>query len=140
MGNSYLSITSLITAVISPVYQRDRHGAARASRLPAAEQALLRLNNSFVEITELPASRFRFIGGAIKHYASLRPRNERHELALAALYFLIGAVAVTTWPWRDPAPRLVAGNPNDTDQFAWYFRYDAAADAHFRLPALIDEG
>jgi hypothetical protein len=44
------------------------------------------------------------------------------------------------WLWRDPASRLVAGNPNDTDQFAWYFRYDAAAVAHFRLPALITQG
>jgi hypothetical protein len=44
------------------------------------------------------------------------------------------------WLWRDPASRLVAGNPNDTNQFAWYFRYDAAAVAHFRLPALITDG
>ncbi len=44
------------------------------------------------------------------------------------------------WLWRDPASRLVAGNPNDTDQFAWYFRYDATAVAHFRLPALITTG
>ena len=35
------------------------------------------------------------------------------------------------WLWRDPASRLVAGNPYwDTDQFAWYFRYDATAVAH----------
>jgi hypothetical protein len=103
-------------------------------------QAHLRAENSFVEVTEFPASRFRFIGGAFSHYDSVRPRNERRELALAALYFLIGAVAVTMWLWRDPASRLVAGNPNDTDQFAWYFRYDAAAVAHFRLPALITQG
>jgi len=126
--------------VIAPVYQRNRHGAARASRRSTAEQAPFRAENSFVKVTELPESRFRFIGGAVPHYDSLRPRNERRELALAALYFLLGAVAVTMWLWRDPASRLVAGNPNDTDQFAWYFRYDAAAVAHFRLPALITQG
>jgi hypothetical protein len=57
-------------------------------------------------------------------------------MALTSLYFLLAAVAVTMWLWRDPASRLVAANPNDTDQFAWYFRYDATAIAHFRLPAL----
>ena len=31
----------------------------------------------------------------------------------------------------------MAGNPNDTDQFAWFFRYDATAIAHLRLPALV---
>src|ERR1700760_212745 len=44
------------------------------------------------------------------------------------------------WLWRDPASRLVAGNSFDTDQFAWYFRYDATAVAHFRLPALTTDG
>ena len=70
---------------------------------------------------------------------SLGDPAERRALALASLYFLLGAVAVTMWLWRDPASRLVAGNPNDTDQFAWYFRYDATAFAHFRLPALTTD-
>jgi hypothetical protein len=69
-----------------------------------------------------------------------RPRSERRVLLLAGLYFLLGAVAVTMWLWRDPASRIVAGNPYDADQFAWYFRYDATAVAHFRLPALITDG
>jgi hypothetical protein len=55
---------------------------------------------------------------------------------LTGLYCVLGAVVVTMWLWRDPASRLVAGNSYDSDQFAWYFRYDAAAFAHFRLPAL----
>jgi len=67
------------------------------------------------------------------------PRSERRTLLLTGVYCLLGAVAVTMWLWRDPASRLVAGNPYDTDQFAWYFRYDATAVAHFRLPALITE-
>jgi hypothetical protein len=69
-----------------------------------------------------------------------RTRGERRELLLAAAYCLLGAFAVTMWLWRDPASRIVAGNPADADQFAWYFRYDAAAVAHFRLPALTTAG
>jgi hypothetical protein len=69
-----------------------------------------------------------------------RPGRERRVLLLTGLYCLLGAVAVTMWLWRDPASRLVAGNSWDTDQFAWYFRYDAAAVAHFQLPALTTQG
>jgi hypothetical protein len=72
--------------------------------------------------------------------SATRPRGERRVLLLAGLYFLLGAVAVTMWLWRDPASRIVAGNPYDADQFAWYFRYDATAVAHFRLPALTTDG
>jgi hypothetical protein len=61
-------------------------------------------------------------------------------LWLAGLYYLIAAVAVTMWLWRDPASRIVAGNPYDSDQFAWFFRYDATAIAHLRLPALSTAG
>ncbi len=66
-----------------------------------------------------------------------RPSGDRKVLTLAAVYYLLAAVAVTLWLWRDPASRTVAGNPNDTDQFAWFFRYDATAIAHLRLPALV---
>jgi hypothetical protein len=69
-----------------------------------------------------------------------RPRGERRVLLLAGAYCLLGALVVTMWLWRDPASRIVAGNPYDTDQFAWYFRYDATAVAHFRLPALTTAG
>jgi hypothetical protein len=72
--------------------------------------------------------------------ARARSRDAARALALPSLYFLLGAVAVTMWLWRDPASRLVAGNPGDADQFAWYFRYDATAFAHFRLPALTTDG
>ena len=58
-------------------------------------------------------------------------------MALAAAWYLLGALAVTLWLWRDPASRVVAGNPNDADQLAWFFRYDATAIAHGHLPALI---
>jgi hypothetical protein len=66
-----------------------------------------------------------------------RPVAGSRPLRLAATYYLLGAVALTMWLWRDPASRIVAGNPYDADQFAWFFRYDASAVAHLRLPALI---
>jgi len=56
---------------------------------------------------------------------------------LAGLYYLLAALAVTFWLWRDPARATVAGNANDADQFAWFFRYDATAVMHLRLPALV---
>ena len=58
-------------------------------------------------------------------------------MALAAVYYLLGALAITLWLWGNPASRMVAGNPNDADQLAWFFRYDATALAHGHLPALI---
>jgi hypothetical protein len=58
-------------------------------------------------------------------------------VALAAVYYLLAALAVTLWLWRDPATRTVLGNPYDADQLAWFFRYDATAIAHGHLPALV---
>ena len=66
-----------------------------------------------------------------------RFRPEVRTLALAGLYYLVAAFGLTLWLWNDPASRMVAGNPNDADQMAWFFRYDAAAVAHFHLPALV---
>jgi hypothetical protein len=51
--------------------------------------------------------------------------------------YLLAAVAVTWHLWGDPASRMVAGNPYDTDQFAWFLRYSATAVMHGRLPALV---
>jgi hypothetical protein len=61
----------------------------------------------------------------------------RRTLVLTAVYYALAALAVTLWLWRHPGTATVAGNPNDADQFAWFFRYDATAIAHGRLPALI---
>ena len=66
-----------------------------------------------------------------------RPLSDRRTLTLAAVYYLLAALAVTLWVWRDPASRTVAGNPNDADQIAWFFRYDATAIMHAHLPALV---
>ena len=65
------------------------------------------------------------------------PPGDRRAVALAAVYYLLAALAVTLWLWRDPATRTVSGNPNDADQLAWFFRYDAIAIAHGHLPALV---
>jgi hypothetical protein len=69
-----------------------------------------------------------------------QPLTGSRTLWLAGVYYLVGAVALTMWLWRDPASRIVAGNPYDADQFAWFFRYDATAVAHLRLPALVTTG
>ena len=66
-----------------------------------------------------------------------RAMDDRVVVTLAGAYYLLAAIMVTLWLWRDPASRTVAGNPNDTDQFAWFFRYDAIAIAHGHLPALV---
>jgi hypothetical protein len=68
------------------------------------------------------------------------PRDERRVLLIAGLYFLCAALILTIRLWRDPASLVVAGNPADADQAAWYFRYDASAVAHFHLPALFTAG
>jgi hypothetical protein len=69
-----------------------------------------------------------------------QPLTGRATLTLAGIYYLVGALLLTWWLWRDPASRMVAGNYNDTDQMAWFFRYDATAISHFRLPALVTTG
>ena len=61
-------------------------------------------------------------------------------LCQAGMYYLVAAVIVTMWLWRDPASRIVTANPYDSDQFTWFFRYDASAVAHLRLPALTTTG
>lgn len=74
---------------------------------------------------------------ALAERASL---SDRAALGVVAFWYLTGAVLVTWWLWRDPASRIVAGNPNDADQMAWFFRYDATAIQHFQLPSLVTTG
>jgi len=68
--------------------------------------------------------------------AAQRAAAGRGALWVAALYYTVAAVFVTMWLWRDPASRIVAANPYDSDQFTWFLRYDATAVAHLHLPAL----
>jgi len=76
-------------------------------------------------------------GTAPETAARAHARSGRRTVTLAAVYYLLASLALTLWLWRDPAWRTVAGNPNDADQLAWFFRYDATAVAHFHLPALV---
>src|ERR1700722_2364392 len=70
----------------------------------------------------------------------VRPLTGSRTVWLGGLYYLVGAIALTMLLWGDPASRIVTGNPIDADQFAWFFRYDATAVAHLRLPALVTTG
>jgi hypothetical protein len=65
------------------------------------------------------------------------PRRRFWTATAILACYLLGAVAVTWHLWGDPASRLVAGNPYDPDQFAWFLRYTATAVSHGRLPALV---
>jgi hypothetical protein len=67
-----------------------------------------------------------------------RARNA--ATAVVPIAYLLAAVLLTRNLWADPASRLVAGNPHDTDQFAWFMRYAATAVSHGRLPALVTTG
>jgi hypothetical protein len=58
-------------------------------------------------------------------------------LVLAAVWYSLGALAVSLLLWRHPSTATVAGNRGDADQFAWFFRYSATAVAHGHLPALV---
>jgi len=57
--------------------------------------------------------------------------------AVVPLCYLLAAVWLTWNLWGHPASRMVAGNPRDADQFAWYMQYAATAVRHGRLPALV---
>ncbi len=59
------------------------------------------------------------------------------EFPLVACCYLLAALVVTLWLWRDPASRMVVGDTPDTDQAAWWMRYTAEAIAHWHLPALV---
>ena len=54
--------------------------------------------------------------------------------------YLLASLALTWRLWADPAGRMVAGNPGDTNLFAWFMRYSATAVSHGRLPALVTTG
>ncbi len=71
--------------------------------------------------------------------AAARPRLGRDALVitLTLTCYLLAAVAVTWHLWADPASHTIAGNPDDSNLFAWFLRYDAGAVAHGRLPALV---
>jgi hypothetical protein len=69
--------------------------------------------------------------------AGTRTRARFWVPALVVAFYLAAAVAVTWHLWAAPGSATVAGNPNDSDQYAWYMRYAALAVMHGHLPSLI---
>ena len=73
--------------------------------------------------------------------AAVHPSRARSAAtALVPLCYVLGAVLLTWRLWANPAVRLVAGNPHDADQFAWFMQYAATAVRHGHLPDLITTG
>ena len=68
------------------------------------------------------------------------PRSASWASWLVVGLYLLAAFALTWRLWADPAGRMVAGNPGDTNLFAWFMRYSATAVSHGRLPALVTTG
>lgn len=64
----------------------------------------------------------------------------RRAVAVAGACYLLAALVVTIRLWPDPASRIVAGNPGDADQAAWFMRYAADAVARLHLPAMATAG
>jgi hypothetical protein len=66
-------------------------------------------------------------------------RSERPSWAPAVIYVAyVAAAFLLTWRfWAHPTTAIVASKPPDTDQFAWFLRYEANAVWHGRLPSLV---
>jgi hypothetical protein len=64
-------------------------------------------------------------------------RHRSVAVAVVLACYLAVAVVITARLWAAPGSRMVAGNPNDNDYYAWMMRYSAAAISHGRLPALV---
>jgi hypothetical protein len=65
------------------------------------------------------------------------PRSGSRAQWLVLGCYLLGAVALTSRLWIDPAGRMPTGDAHDVDQFAWFMRYAATAVSHGRWPALV---
>jgi hypothetical protein len=69
--------------------------------------------------------------------AAAPTRTRSGWLVLVCACYLAAAFAVTWHLWAHPSSATVAGNPEDSAQFAWFMRYAATAVAHGRLPSLL---
>jgi hypothetical protein len=67
-------------------------------------------------------------------------RGRLTAAAVVPLCYLLAAVLLTLRLWAHPGSSFVAGNPHDTDLFAWFMRYAATAVQHGHLPALVTTG
>jgi hypothetical protein len=73
--------------------------------------------------------------------AAAQPWSARRAAAaVVPLCYLLAAFLLTWHLWVNPSHRFVAGNPHDTDLFAWFMRYAATAVQHGHLPALVTTG
>ncbi|MBO0833931.1 MAG: hypothetical protein J2P28_00250 [Actinobacteria bacterium] len=72
--------------------------------------------------------------------ATRRSRLPSKSGAVVLGCYLLAALALTWRLWADPASRIVPGNPNDANQYAWFVRYAADAVRHGQLPRLITTG
>jgi hypothetical protein len=66
-----------------------------------------------------------------------RSRGRARVQWLILCCYLLIAVGLTWRLWADPASRAQVGDPEDTDQFAFFVRYAEIAVAHGHLPALV---
>jgi hypothetical protein len=71
--------------------------------------------------------------------AATAERARRPSWAPAIVFVAyVAAAFILTWRfWAHPATAMVASKPPDTDQFAWFLRYEATAVWHGRLPSLV---
>ncbi len=74
--------------------------------------------------------------------SSARPEDQRGRAEtrtqwLIVSLYLLGAVALTSRLWADPASRAQPGDLRDIDQYTWFVRYSATAIAHGHLPAFV---
>jgi hypothetical protein len=94
------------------------------------------------QIADAPASATRQIADAPPSATQQdadapRARARWRGPGLVCACYLAAAVAVTWHLWAHPSSATVAGNPEDSAQFAWFMRYAATAVTHGRLPALV---
>jgi hypothetical protein len=66
-----------------------------------------------------------------------RARRPTWAPAIVCVAYLAAALILTWRFWAHPATAIVASKPPDTDQFAWFLRYEATAVWHGRLPSLV---
>jgi hypothetical protein len=66
-----------------------------------------------------------------------RARDQSSAPAIVYVAYVAAALILTWRFWAHPTTAIVASKPPDTDQFAWFLRYEATAVWHGRLPSLF---
>jgi len=70
-----------------------------------------------------------------RHTARAEGSPTQAPRAAAAGVYVLAAIVLTTRLWADPAHRMVAGNPHDTDLYSWWLSWIAyqLSGGHFSL-------